>query len=265
MLSVSLAQLESIAGDPSANLNSARKAIMDAPGQVVVLPELFDTGYDLDLIPGIDMSAVKKYRETLCALSSQTGKSIVSGCLAGGASKLRNQAVVFQGGDKIGCYTKLHLCQTPPVDEDAYFEAGDDLLVVDIHGWRIGLAICYDLRFAALFQAYRRSNVDAIILISAWPVERGLHWDTLLRARAIESQCFVLACGLVGKVSASTFYGSSLAFDPWGNQIASCDAFLPQLVNVTLNKSKIDRYRRMHPLIRHERTELYAKWLKIKN
>ncbi|MGE4527471.1 MAG: nitrilase-related carbon-nitrogen hydrolase [Rhodospirillaceae bacterium] len=263
MLRISLVQTESRPGEPQANLALAREAAARAEGRVVVFPELFNAGYDLSVIDSIPEAALADFRGGLAALSRETGKIVISGCLARGARKFRNEAVVFREGAEAACYTKVHLCQTPPVDEMLHFEAGDAPVVVDIDGWRCGLAICYDLRFPALFQAYRRLGADAIILISAWPVERWSHWYTLLRARAIENQCYVLACGMIGAVPAATFCGASLGFDPWGNPLAEADCFSPKIVETALVRAEIERYRPMHPIGRHERLDLYGDWLRL--
>ena len=126
-------------------------------------------------------------------------------------------------------YRKIHLFDVdvpgaPPVRESESFIHGPETAIVEWRGWRMGLSICYDLRFAELYNLYGKENVDLILIPSAFLVPTGqAHWDILVRSRAIENQCFVVAAAQGGEhVSASGekrhTYGHSMVVGPWGDK-----------------------------------------------
>jgi predicted amidohydrolase len=131
---------------------------------------------------------------------------------------LYNTSFVIDHGREKGRYRKLHLFS--PMREDRYLQAGDATLVAATSVGRLGVAICYDLRFPELFRRLALDGADLICLSAQWPSPRQEHWRTLLRARAIENQLFVLAancCGVQGKLD---FFGMSLIITPQGEVLA---------------------------------------------
>ena len=127
-------------------------------------------------------------------------------------------------------YEKIHLFDIEldglsPVRETDLFKHGKFPSVFKVRGWEIGQAICYDLRFAELFLEYAKQGVDLVLVPAAFLVETGrAHWEVLLRARAIESQCYIVAAAQAGKHLGCQgghrmTYGHSLAIDPWGTVI----------------------------------------------
>lgn len=148
-----------------------------------------------------------------------------------GSSRIHNTTVIFNpDGQEVGLYRKLHLFDIVAPDGKAYRESetverGNDLLVYDVDGLRIGCAICYDLRFSRLFDRLATAGVDVIILPAAFTLQTGKdHWEVLCRARAIECQVYFVACGQWGPYPAAggevrQTYGNSLVCDPWGQVI----------------------------------------------
>ena len=144
---------------------------------------------------------------------------------------LFNTTLVFDpDGTEIARYRKIHLFDIVTPDgtgyrESASFAAGSDIVTCDIAGLRVGLAICYDLRFAELFLALRRRGADLIILPSAFTLLTGKdHWEVLLRARAIETQCWIAAPATHGRHLDAAgrgrdTYGHSMVCDPWGHVV----------------------------------------------
>jgi len=130
----------------------------------------------------------------------------------------------------IGIYDKRHLfsCDlgTKVVDEGDLFAAGDKESLIEVGPLKIGLSICFDLRFPAVYQSYKKAGANLLTISSAFTVPTGkAHWHTLLRARAIENQCFVVAAAQWGKNNDKVeTYGHSLIIDPWGEVLAdACD------------------------------------------
>lgn len=149
-----------------------------------------------------------------------------------GENKLFNTSLIFSPkGEELARYRKIHLFDIVTPDglgyrESATYEAGDSVVTCTINGMQVGLAICYDLRFPELFARLRGQGAELIILPAAFTLQTGKdHWEVLLRARAIETQCWVAAAGCTGAHkeadgSARFTYGQSLIVDPWGHVVA---------------------------------------------
>lgn len=142
----------------------------------------------------------------------------------------------------------------PPVRESDLFKNGNANFIYEQKGWKFGLSICFDLRFSNMFYEYARDKVDAILVPSAFLVPTGeAHWHTLLRARAIESQCYVLAPAQggehkMGHLVRHTF-GHSLAVDPWGRVLADLEKS-PQVAIIELKREELDKVRGQIPMKR---------------
>ena len=145
--------------------------------------------------------------------------------------RLANTTVVFdRQGDEVARYRKIYLFDVVTPNGEAYRESdytvpGRDIVTVDLDGVRIGLTICYDLRFAELFLELRKRGAELIMVPAAFTLQTGKdHWEVLLRARAIETQCYIAAAAQCGgfPVGRGTrySYGNALITDPWGQVVA---------------------------------------------
>lgn len=262
MLNLSLLQASAVPTEPLRNLETAKQLIDRAPGRLVALPEMFAAGYDLTRMGEVDPAEVAEFRSSLRHLSAESGKTIVCGCPGYTAEDDRptNEAVVFQDGQEVAVYSKIHHSMCEPINEYDVFTSGDKLTTFQVGDWKCGLSICYDLRFPEVFAGYRKKGVELQILISAWPLARASHWVTLVKARAIETQTFVAACGMTGDQYGSAFCGRSIICDPWGNTLAETDAFSTTVVSAELDHSQLEKYRAFHPILRHKRADLYRNW-----
>jgi predicted amidohydrolase len=178
--------------------------------------------------------------------------------------KLFNTTVVFSpDGAELARYRKIHLFDITTPDgqgyrESAVFGGGDQVVCCEIGGLRVGLAICYDLRFAELFLALRRQGAELIILPAAFTLQTGKdHWEVLLRARAIETQCWFAAPGCTGahvEANGETrfTYGHSLIADPWGHIVAMASDG-PGWATATINPEFTARVRANMPVLEHRK------------
>jgi deaminated glutathione amidase len=132
-------------------------------------------------------------------------------------------------GERVARYDKIHLFAfdngSERYDEARVLEAGDTPVAFDAEGWRIGLSICYDLRFPELYRALMQPPCDLLVVPAAFTHTTGqAHWDLLLRARAVENQCFVLAPAQGGRhENGRRTWGHSQLIDPWGRVLACHD------------------------------------------
>jgi len=178
-----------------------------------------------------------------------------------GAEKLANRSIIISPDGAIAArYDKMHLFDVDLASGETWRESsayvgGEQPVVVQTPLGQMGLAICYDMRFPNLFSAYAKSGVDIITLPSAFTVPTGAaHWQTLLRARAIESAAFVVAAAQCGMhEDGRQTYGHSLVVDPWGTILLDMGS-LPGLGYVDLDLDTIMRVREQIPVHTNRRT-----------
>ncbi|WP_413558299.1 carbon-nitrogen hydrolase family protein [Bdellovibrio sp. HCB209] len=175
-----------------------------------------------------------------------------------------SSVLITPKGEVKPTYQKLHLFDIhlegqKPIRESDVFRHGQRPSIIEVDGWKIGETICYDIRFAELFSQYARKEVDLIMVPAAFLVKTGeAHWEILLRARAIESQSYLMASaqggthqGINGGVRET--YGHSLMIDPWGSVVGQVEKRSIGFSVVTLTKERIDGVRRQIPMKFHRR------------
>lgn len=160
-------------------------------------------------------------------------------------------------------YAKMHLfcvklLTGQQVNEADFYSPGTRPAIFEWKGWKFGLAICYDIRFGELFTYYRKSNVDVILIPSAFLPETGkAHWLPLNQARAIETQSYVLSPAQAGihqsrgGLAKRQTYGHSLAIDPWGQILWEATEPYPQTNLIWLKKTEIEKVRAQMPIRKH--------------
>lgn len=268
---MTLAAAVQMASGPNlnANLLEAERLIglaVKAGAKLVVLPENF-------AIMGRGETDKVKLRETLGKgpiqdfLSKQAlrhGIWLVGGTipLAGDAdNKVRAACLVYDDKGKcVGRYDKTHLFDVHVVDSEEHYnesetiEAGEGSVVIDTPFGRLGLAVCYDLRFPELFRSMLDQGMEILALPSAFTAITGrAHWEVLVRARAIENLCYVVAAAQGGyHANGRETYGDSMVVDPWGTVISH----LPRGAGVVvgeIDKERQDHVRKQFPVLEHRR------------
>ena len=166
-------------------------------------------------------------------------------------------------GELVEAYEKIHLFDIElegkkPIRESDYYAFGKQPSVVEYRGWKIGLSICYDLRFSELYRLYAEEKADVLMIPAAFLVETGkAHWEVLMRARAIECEAYVIAAAQCGKhvspAGKERFsYGHSLVTAPWG-EIRVKAGNEEAVLKTILKKSEIEKMRRQIPMADHRR------------
>ena len=229
-----VAAIQMISGaDVQANLDQAAQLIADAAeqgAQLVLLPEGFAAfgNRSLQAIAAAEFSGSGPIRRFLGEQARQHGIWLVGGSIPlpaeAGGKAMACCLVVDDQGREVARYDKLHLFDVEVADnqrsyrESRNYDYGDRLVCIDTPVGRLGLSICYDVRFAELYQALRNAGAELIVVPSAFTAVTGAaHWDVLLRARAIETQCYVLAANQGGvHASGRETFGHSCLIDPWG-------------------------------------------------
>ena len=194
-----------------------------AAGSLVILPEMFDTGFSMN----VQATAQDDARESeafLRQLASELDAAVLAGVvgpiLNGQAS---NEAVAFApDGRELVRYRKLQ--PFTPAGEDTHYGYGDSHCIFEWGGVRIAPFVCYDLRFPEIFRPAAQDGAQLITLIACWPEKRSEHWVRLLQSRAIENQAFVVGVNRCGTDPSFAYDGRSSGFDPHGNCLFECDA-----------------------------------------
>lgn len=258
-LKISLGQMDVRLGEPAANWATVQQLAAQAAAQgsdVLVLPELWSTGYDLENSAAYATPTDAGIFAAVSALAQTHQLAIVGSCLSLlGEKQFGNTTVYVDGnGRLLGQYSKTHLFRL--MAEEQYLTAGNQLTLIDTVWGQAGLAICYDLRFPELFRAYALAGANLIYLPAEWPHPRLAHWQTLIRARAIENQCFIVACNRVGSSKGSTFFGHSCVVDPWGEILTEGDE-AEGLITVEIESDKVAEVRAKIPVFADRRPEIY--------
>ena len=251
------------------NLDTANRLIEQAAktgAQLVVLPEYFCLMglKDTDKVLARETLGSGPIQEQLAAMAKANDIYLVAGTIpleAQSTSKVLNTTLVFNPqGERIGRYDKIHLfgfqTATERYEESETIEAGNTPSVLSIkinrEEWRFGLSICYDLRFPELYRSL--GEVDCHIIPAAFTYTTGKdHWEILLRARAIENQCYVLSSAQGGThINQRRTWGNSMLIDPWGAVLAN----LPEgegFISGVLSKDKLNEVRSKLPALKHRK------------
>jgi len=194
--------------------------------------------------------------------AKEHGIAIVGGTLplqTGDADRVRNSSPVLSAsGELVACYDKMHLFDVSLPDESYResdsVEAGATPESIDIGGWKVGLSVCYDLRFPELYRHYSSIGCNILTVPAAFTVPTGrAHWEVLLRARAIENQCYVLAAGQCGThPGGRKTWGHSMIIDPWGEVIAAAGDD-EGIIAAELSEMELAKVRQALPTLTHRR------------
>lgn len=255
--------------DISENLETASRLIgaaANAGAQVAVLPEYFCLMglKDTDKVNARESYRSGPIQERLSAIAKENNLYLIAGTIpleASDPQKVLNTTLVFDPqGQNIGRYDKIHLfgfqTQTERYQESETIEAGNEpgllKIAIDSQEWVFGLSICYDLRFPELYRAL--GQVDCHVIPAAFTYTTGKdHWEILLRARAIENQCYVLASAQGGThLNQRRTWGHSMLIDPWGEVLAD----LPEgegFISGVLCKDKLNDVRSKLPALVHRK------------
>jgi nitrilase len=249
--------------DVAPNLATAGRLIAEAAAsgaQLVALPEYFPLigASDVDRLAARESEGSGPIQDFLAAAAREHGIWLVGGSiplLAEDPAKLRNSSLVFDPqGKRVARYDKIHLFGfrkgSESYDEAATIERGNQVVAFDTPLGRVGLAICYDLRFPELFRAM--GPLDLLVLPAAFTETTGrAHWEMLLRARAVENQCYLLASAQGGlHPTGRMTHGNSMIVDPWGEVLARIDKG-EGVVVAELDPQRISDTRASLPALKH--------------
>lgn len=214
---------------------------------VVILPEMFNTGFSMNtkvLAETMNGRTILWMKEK----SKELGAAIAGSLIIEEEGSFFNRFVWVEPGGKTEHYDKRHLFRM--AGENEFFTAGKNRTTVEYKGWKICLMVCYDLRFPVWsrnvhFESGTNERIyDALIYVANWPEARRYPWQILLKARAIENQCYVIGVNRVGTDGKQISYsGDSAAISPKGEDIRNIKLFEESVTTVTLNAAELNDFR----------------------
>lgn len=261
-MKVAAAQISCELGNFDANLRKIRDfaALAKKSGvDLIVFPEMSDTGYSMPVI----QKHARQWSEGAVGEIQKIAKESVIAIIAGISDRdsdsiFNAQVFVSAGGDVLGKYRKTHLVTAAPLDERVCFSAGNEFVVSKLGGFKVGLSICYDLRFPEMARALAvKHGANVIVNSSAWPVVRAEHLRILAVARAVENQSYFIIANRVGTDDGVTLCGSSVIIDPSGKILASASADREEIIQAELSQQIICDVRDRVPAFQHRRQDLY--------
>ncbi|RKP57001.1 carbon-nitrogen family hydrolase [Cohnella endophytica] len=261
-LRLAVIQMNIVAGDPEANFAKMQTRLEEAAAlspkpDLIILPEMWNTGYALTEIQALADPDGERTKRTISAFCRKYAINVLAGSIA----QLRGDTVtntvhVFdRTGSEIAEYSKIHLFQL--MNEHLHLESGTEPGRFDLEGVPAGMMICYDIRFPELARKLALEGARIVFVPAEWPHPRLHHWRTLLQARAIENQMYVVSCNTVGESGGSNFFGHSMVIDPWGEVIAEAleeETILAADVDLGL----VEEVRNRIPVFADRRPELYS-------
>ena len=251
-LTITLIQTNLHWENKKANLEMLQRKIesIKEKTEVVILPEMFTTGFSMKpeiFAEKIDGETVRWMKK----IAAERKIILTGSVMIEEAGKFFNRLIWMLPNGEYGVYDKRHLFAF--ADENSHYTAGNKKLIASVKGWKINLQVCYDLRFPVWTRqspGKDENKYDLIINVANWPDKRRLAWKTLLQARAIENQCFVIGVNRVGEDGEKIFYnGDSSIIDPLG-EIIYQKSNDEDIFTYTLQKEKISETRSQFPFWR---------------
>jgi predicted amidohydrolase len=257
--------------DKAGNIARAREMVSSAisrGAEIIVLPETFHYRGALDNMGRVSEDIPGESLLPLIQLARQHHVAILAGSIyenIPGSTKCYNTSVLIDSAGNLAArYRKMHLfdimIESKVILESQSVQAGQDSVTGLFSGITAGLSVCYDLRFPEIYRTYSAAGARLLFIPSNFTATTGqAHWEVLIRARAIENECFVIApnlCGTgTGSPSAFTAYGHSLICDPWGRILAQASGDDEEIIFADLDFAVQDDMRRNLPSLKHRRLQ----------
>lgn len=260
-MKIGVLQMDVVKGDRKANREKAQRLAAEAAAlagalDALVLPELWSTGYALERAGELASPLGREDADFLGELARWHHAAFIGGSvLSEQDGKVFNRAQVIDAeGRYVTGYDKIHLFRL--MDEHKFLTRGRETCLFSFSGMRCALAICYDIRFCELIRKLAVAGAEALFVSAEWPMVRCDHWETLLRARAIENQMYVVACNRCGGETGERFAGHSMIVAPDG-EVLACAGDGEEVIAAELDAERVRRVRESIPVFLDREPELY--------
>ena len=252
-IKISALQMSTVAGDCVSNRAKLQSLIKENAETVklsdlLVLPEVWTVGWSCeDFVDSAENLEDSPTLKLLSDIAKTYNVNILGGSfIAKINEKYYNTCpVIDRNGKLITTYSKMHLYSYCGCEEGKFITEGENPVLADIDGVKIGLTICYDIRFPEIFRAYRAAGVDLLVNMAAWGLTKPIPWETLTRARAVENQAYMVALTQSGVIKGDDWnIGHSRMFDYLGETIAEIKDQKEGVMYCEINFDKMYQYRK---------------------
>ena len=259
-LKILVVQNNAIIGNKQATLNNVEQLMSKYNNQhfdIIVLPEVFAIGWYCKNFSKeaetLDDSETINFLKNI----AQEYKSLVVGGTFIQKTKdgmLKNTCpVISSKGQLVTTYDKMHLFSHKGSEENKFISKGNQLKILDFCKTKIGLSICYDIRFPELYRTYSKAGVEIFINTAAWSISKPEHWDIMHKARAIENQCFMIVADQTGKITGNEYnLGHSMIINPWGTVLSELQSE-EECIYYEIDTDEVKKLREKFPLIKDRR------------
>lgn len=259
---VLIVQNNAILNNKNANFDIVEKLVesyIDEKMDLMILPEVWAVGWDCQNFQNV--AEDPENSETLDFIKHLASKHKTM--IAGGSfiTKTKNGQykntlpIVTKEGRVLALYDKMHLFSHKGSSEEKFVSQGENLITIDLGYTKIGLSVCYDIRFPELFREYSKNGVEVFINTAAWGRNKLMHWETMQKARAIENQCYMIAADQTGKIQGNEYnLGHSMVISPWGDIIGELGEE-EACIFAELDLNKLRKLRDEFPLLKDRRNE----------
>lgn len=272
MIKIGVCQMQ-VGHDKAENLCRAEKMIQAAANQgaeMVVLPEMFNAPYQMNLLPAYAEKEGEESTQFLSRMARQYQVLLIGGTLPEKEGDyIYNSCFVYdRDGSRLARYRKMHLFDIDiPGEiyckESEVLSPGNELALIKTAHTTLAILICYDIRFPELARIATLKGAEILIVPAAFNTTTGpKHWEILMRARALDNQVFLVAASPAYNPDSSyPCWGHSMLVDPWGKVLAECDSEENLLIS-SVEPSRIQQVRKQIPVMTQRRTELYKQLMK---
>ncbi len=258
-MKVGLTQMDIAWENKEKNMEKAGKLMEQAAGQgveLLVFPEMTLTGFTMNTALAGEEMLFSPTLQFFKDASRQYRMAIAFGFVEDFGTEYYNKFIIVSEGRILYDYDKIHPFNFG--EEGKHYIGGHAVKTASLGDLKVSGFVCYDLRFPEIFQAVS-GQADLILVIANWPKERILHWETLLRARAIENQCYIVGVNRIGKGNGLEYTESSMAFDPFGERLTKAHS-KAELMVINVEKDTVNRIRKQFPFREDRKPELYGEF-----
>ena len=244
-MKIAIFQNDIVWGNPAANREHVAEILAGCErADLLVLPEMFSTGFCTEP-QGVAEPADNLTLHCMKEWAAQYDCAVAGSVAVEENGRYYNHFYFVKPDGETSCYDKHHLFTFG--GEDKRFTPGDRRVVVEFRGVRILLQICYDLRFPVFSR--NRNDYDLALYVASWPSPRAEAWTALLRARAIENQCFVAGVNRVGNDPSCSYSGHSVVLDAYGRTLAACTPGVECVAYAEIDMNNLLRFRQKFPVL----------------
>lgn len=261
---LTIAQIDVRLGNPEHNFDQAEELVQkasEAGSHLVLLPELWASGFDLENWQRHAFPLGEGHFARMATMALEYNIAVGGSLLEVAGEKAFNTFVLYgPDGGITGVYRKIHLFRL--MDEHTWLTPGDRPSTADLQlpsrdeSEKVGMAVCYDLRFPELFRGYALQGCRIVLLPAEWGDARREHWRTLLRARAIENQTFMVGVNRCGESGGESFAGHSAVIGPWGETLAEAGD-KAEILTIQIDLNASDEARQRIPILTDRKPEAY--------